>query len=473
MRLIFVQPAVGHRRDGGYPRGWLMEPLSLATLAGLCPSDVEKCFFDDRLEDIDFDMPADAVLLPVETYTARRGYEIASAFRERGVPVIAGGFHATLMPDEVGRYAEAVVVGEAEGVFDELLDDLRHRTLRPRYAGIASTGDLPAVLADRSLYRGRRYLSVRLLEAARGCGNVCDFCAIHAFYGKRRRRRPLETVLSELRSLPPRALKFFVDDNFTADPAATKELLRAMIPLRCRWVTQMSIHAAHDEELLDLLHRAGCVGVLVGFESLEVETLRRMGKTFNSMRGGYEVALDNLRRHRIAVYATFVFGYDSDKPQVFEEVFDFAMRQEFYVAAFNHLIPFPGTPLHARLEQEGRLFSPAWWLDPAYRFGMVPFAPLNMSAHELTEKCQDLRRRFYSLRRILARCNRWNCGGGYLGRNFLPVNLLQRFEVGRRTGFPLGREGRTEPLLCVNGEREEFHTPARSGWEGGGGAAGA
>ena len=273
-------------------------------------------------------------------------------------------------------------------------------------------------------------------------------------------------------SLPPRALKFFVDDNFTADPAATKELLRAMIPLRCRWVTQMSIHAAHDEELLDLLHRAGCVGVLVGFESLEVETLRRMGKTFNSMRGGYEVALDNLRRHRIAVYATFVFGYDSDKPQVFEEVFDFAMRQEFYVAAFNHLIPFPGTPLHARLEQEGRLFSSAWWLDPAYRFGMVPFAPLNISAHELTEKCQDLRRRFYSLRRILARCNRWNCGGGYLGRNFLPVNLLQRFEVGRRTGFPLGREGRTEPLLCVNGEREEFHTPARSGWEGGGGAAG-
>lgn len=449
MKLLFVQPAVGHRRRRTYLRGWQMEPLPLATLAGLCPPDVEKLCLDDRLEPIDYDVPADAVLLPVETFTARRSYEIASEYRKRGVPVICGGFHATLNPDEVALYADSMIVGEAESVFAEFLDDLRHDALRPRYEGVARTADMPGGLPDRSIYRDKRYLPVHLLESGRGCGNSCDFCSIQSFFGRYRRRRPLDAILADLRSLPAGKLNFFVDDNFTADPVGTKELLRAMIPLRRRWVTQMSIHAAHDEELLDLLRRAGCVGVLIGFESLSSETLRAMGKSFNSMCGGYEKALDNLRRHRIRVYATFVFGYDSDGPQVFGEVLDFALRQKFYVAAFNHLLPFPGTPLYRRLEHEGRLLYPSWWLDSAYKFGMAPFVPLHMSADELCAKCQELRRRFYSVGNILRRVTAWNCGDFYLGRHFLPINLLQKFEADRRFGFPLGDESRTEPLIKV------------------------
>lgn len=436
MRLVFVQPAMGHRRRGKYLAGWRMEPLSLAVLAGLCPPDTQKLCLDDRIEQLDYDIPADAVLITVETYNARRSYEIAAEYRKRGVPVICGGFHATLNPQEVARHADAVFIGQAESVFAEFLDDLRHRTLKQFYKGCGK--NIEWYLPDRGMYRHKRYLPVSLLESGRGCGNICDFCSIQSFFGPTHSRRPLDAVLADLDTLPRKNLKFFVDDNFTAEPDATKELLRAIMPLGIHWVTQMSIHAAHDEELLELMRRSGCAGVLIGFESLRSETLRAMGKAFNTMAGGYAKALGNLRRHHIRVYATFVFGYDSDGPQVFEEVLDFALSQKFYVAAFNHLIPFPGTPLYSRLEREGRLLYPAWWLDQGYSFGMAPFVPSRMSAAELCQKCLELRRRFYSFANILKRANFWNCGDFYAARNFLPINILQKLETDRRFGFPLG-----------------------------------
>ncbi len=449
MKLVFIQPAVGHRARGSYLRGWQMEPLPLATLSGLTPPEIARVCYDDRLEPVNFDEPADAVILPVETYTARRSYEIASEYRKRGVAVVSGGFHATLNPEEVARYAEAVVVGEAEPVWPELLDDLKHRTLRKYYRGEHKADlDRPdAPLPDRSLYAGKRYLPISLLESGRGCGKSCDFCSIQAYFGPTYRRRPAHAVLAELRTLPPKPLKFFVDDNFTADREGVKELLRAMIPLRQRWVTQMSIHAAHDEELLDLLHQSGCQGVLIGFESLDPVTLKSMGKSFNAMRGGYGEALKNLRRHKIRLYATFVFGYDSDTPETFEGVLDFALEQRFYVAAFSHLMPFPGTSLYARLEEQKRLLYPAWWLDPAFRFSRAPFVPAHMSAEELGERCMDLRRRFYSVPNILKRMNAWNCGDWFMARNFLPINFLQRHEAAKRQDFPLGDENWTGQLI--------------------------
>lgn len=448
MRLIFVQPAVGHRKQGSYLKGWQMEPLPLATLAGLTPPEVEIVCFDDRLEPVDFNCPADAVLLTVETYNARRSYEIASEYRKRGVPVICGGFHATLNPEEVADYAEAVVVGEAEALWPELLDDLAHKTLKKYYRAAAPPQlNSRAPLPNRKIYADKRYLPINLLEGGRGCGNSCDFCSIQSFFGPSYRKRPVDAVLAELRTLPPGSLKFFVDDNFTANLDEVKELLKLMIPLKQRWVTQMSIHAAHDEELLALLHRAGCQAVLIGLESLNPDTLRSMKKSFNSMGGGYESALRNLRRHKIRLYATFVFGYDSDTLESFDRVLDFALGQEFYVAAFSHLMPFPGTPLYKRLAEEERLVYPAWWLDKDYRFSQVPFLPKNMDRHELSLRCMDLRRRFYTIPNILRRINAWNCGNLFLGRYFLPVNLLQKREAAKRLDFPLGDENWNGTLI--------------------------
>ena len=439
MRLTLVHPAIGRKPGQDYIRSWQMEPLPIAALAGLTPPGVEIAFYDDRLEAIDFDRPADLVAIPVETYTARRAYQIASSFRARGVPVVMGGFHATLAPDEVGRFADAVVLGEAEGVWAEVLDDARAGALKRLYKGDGQPC-LSTIRYDRSVFAGKRYLPIRLVETGRGCKFPCEFCAIQSFFDRSARRRPFGPLLEELRALKPTTkMFFFVDDNFAADIAAAGELADAIAPLGIRWITQMSINAAHDEALLARLARAGCSGVLIGFESLDEAVLRQMRKNFNRMKGGYGEALANLRRANIRVYGTFVFGYGEERPESFLEAAEFAIDQGFYIAAFNHLTPFPGTPLYRRLEAEGRLLYDAWWLDPRYRYNDLPFRPDSGEAAAVREGCLAARRRFYGVRSILRRfADPLNRGEGVLARNFLPINWMHRAELSVRDGFPLG-----------------------------------
>jgi radical SAM superfamily enzyme YgiQ (UPF0313 family) len=439
VHLTLIHPCIGRRPGQRYIRSWQMEPLQPALLAGVTPDDVQVSFHDDRMEVIPFDAPTDLVAISVETYTARRAYQIASEYRARGVPVVMGGFHATLCTDEVSRYAESVVVGEAEPVWPELVDDARHGRLQPVYRG-----ERPAQLSRlryvRDIYAGKRYLPLGLIEAGRGCRFRCDFCAITSFFEASHRLRPVDDIVAELREQRGhKKLFFFVDDNFAGNIKAAKELLRALIPLKLRWVTQMSINAAHDDEFLDLLRRSGCVGVLIGFESLDPEVLAAMRKQFNTMRGGYAVALEGLRRHGIRVYGTFVFGYDGDSAESFERALDMAMEHRFYIAAFNHLTPFPGTPLYARLRDEGRLEHPSWWMDPGYSYNRVPFQPDGLSAGEIQRHCVQTRRRFYSWRSIVRRgFTAVNRADGFMFRNFFPINAIHRREVAQRDHYPLG-----------------------------------
>jgi radical SAM superfamily enzyme YgiQ (UPF0313 family) len=450
MRLTLIHPAIGHKLGERYIRSWQMEPLPMAVIAGLTPSDVEIRFYDDRMETIPYDETTDAVVLSLETYTAKRAYQIASEYRRRGVPVIVGGFHATLLPQEAERYAEAVIIGEAELVWESVVDDLRHGTLRKRYQSAGRPG-LGRVMVDRAIFRGKRYLPIRLLETGRGCRFPCNFCAIQTFFERTHRSRPIDRIVEELESQRSTTkVFFFVDDNFAGDMAAAKELLRALIPLKLRWITQMSINAAHDEEFLDLLSRSGCMGVLIGFESLDDGNLRAMNKRFNKMKGGYENALHNLRRHRIRVYATFVFGYENDTRASFEQAVEFAIDQRFYIAAFNHLTPFPGTPLYDELKQAGRLRFDAWWLDDGYRYNDLPFFPERLAPQEVTELCVAARRRFYGWSSILRRgLERANHSDAFMLRNYLPINLMHRAEVSKRNGYPLGDENWTGTLIEV------------------------
>lgn len=448
MHLTLIHPAIGHRRGESYIRSWQMEPLPAAAIAGLTPADVRISFHDDRLETIPYDAPTDAVAISLETYTARRAYQIASEYRRRGVPVVFGGFHATLIPEEAERYTEAVVVGEAEGLWPEVIDDLRHRTLKKRYQS-ADRPDLAHLRSDRSIFAGKRYLPIGLVETGRGCRFPCEFCAIQSFFERTHRHRPIDAILAEIRALKDRTkVFFFVDDNFAGDLPAAKELMRALAPLRVRWITQMSINAAHDEEFLALMAAAGCAGVLIGFESLDPDTLKAMKKGFNTMRGGYEVALGKLRRHGIRIYATFVFGYDQDTEASFDQAVAFALDQRFYIAAFNHLTPFPGTPLYARLQAEGRLRFEAWWRDPGYRYNALPFTPVGMSPEAVTEGCVAARRRFYGWPGILQR-SRHHWRDPFVFRNFFLVNAMHRREISARNGYPLGDESWQGPLLEV------------------------
>jgi radical SAM superfamily enzyme YgiQ (UPF0313 family) len=451
MRLTLIHPCIGRKPGQSYIRTWQMESLPAATIAGLTPREVEVRFYDDRMEPIPFDEPTDLVAISVETYTARRAYQIASDYRRRNIPVVMGGFHATLCPDEVARHAEAVVCGEAEQLWPRVMDDARHGRLEKFYrqTGRASLANLKP---DRSVFRGKRYLPIGLVEAGRGCHFKCDFCAVQTVFSSTQTRRPIDAILAELTPLKhDRKLFFFVDDNITSNLAEAKEFFRALIPLGLRWVSQSSINAAHDEEFLDLLQRSGCQGVLIGFESLNPAILRAMNKSFNTMRGGFEKALANLRKHRIRVYGTFVFGYDGDTPESFGETVSFAREHALYIAAFNHLTPFPGTPLYTRLQAEGRLLYEAWWLDERYSYNKIPFQPRGMTPEMLQQNCLAARREFYSWRSIAQRgFADVNRSDWFMWRNFYLINALHRNDVSLRDHYPLGDESWQGTFLNAN-----------------------
>lgn len=451
MRLTIVHPCIGRKPGQKYIRTWQMEALPAATLAGLTPRDVQVRFYDDRMEAIPFDEPTDLVAISVETYTAKRAYQIATEFRKRCVPVVMGGFHASLCPDEVAQHAEAVVCGEAEQIWPRVLDDARHGRLEKFYRQ-TSRASLARLEPDRSIFRGKRYLPIGLVESGRGCHFKCDFCAVQTVFNSTQTRRPIEKIIAEIQPLKrERKLFFFVDDNITSNMAEAKEFFRALIPLRIRWVSQSSINAAHDEEFLDLLARSGCQGVLIGFESLNPENLRDMNKSFNTMRGGFEKALANLCRHRIRVYGTFIFGYDRDTPESFAATVEFAREHALYIAAFNHLTPFPGTPLYERLQSQGRLLYERWWLDDRYTYNRIPFQPHGMSPDALQRSCLAARREFYSwgsiARRGFAAVNRSNW---FMWRNFYLINSLHRNDVSMRDHYPLGDESWQGPFLSAN-----------------------
>lgn len=448
MRLTLVHPSIGHRAGERYIRTWQMEPLAPAMLAGLTPRDVDVKFYDDRMEVIPYDERTDLVAISVETYTARRAYEIATEYRRRGVPVVMGGFHATLVPDEVADYAESVVIGEAEGLWPQVIEDARAGRLQPVYRA-GKRPSLAGAIADRSIFLGKRYLPLGLVEAGRGCHFACEFCAIQSYFSSTQTRRPADEVCDEVRRMQ-KPLYFFVDDNITSNLDEAKELYRRLIPLKIRWVSQASINVAHDEELLKLLKASGCQGLLIGFESLNPANLKRMHKSFNTMKGGYEVALENLRRHGMRLYVTFILGYDGDSYESLQDVIAFAERHKFYIVAFNHLTPFPGTPLYDRLKSEGRLLFDKWWLDPNYRYGMVPYTPAGMTADEVKEGCISARKEFYRLGSIWRRAlDRVNAGSPYMASKFFVINWLIRREVTERRDYPLGDERFQGELLKV------------------------
>lgn len=426
----------------------------MAYLAGLTPSEHEITFFDDRVEQIRYDTPADLVAISVETYTAKRAYQIASEYRKRGVRVVMGGFHASLAPQEVLRYSEAVVSGEAEILWPQLLTDFQKGDLRRHYTS-AGRPSLGGFSPNRSIFKGKRYLPVTLLETARGCTFKCEFCAIQSVFNSTQNRRDNDVVLEEIRSSPHKNnLLFFVDDNVVSHPEEFKEFLRKLIPLRIRWVGQATITMTRDDELLDLMKRSGCQGVLIGFESLDEQNLATMNKRFNHIRGGAAEAVRKLNKVGIRLYATFIFGYDHDTAASFRTTLDFCLEHKIFMAAFNHLTPFPGTPLYSRLASEGRLIYDKWWLDDSYLYGDVPFRS-DLSREEIRALCQQLRRDFYSYRsiasRLLSRCNA--SGGGKGLWMYLFINLLLHRDTESRYRYPLGDPSFRGELLEVK-ERE-------------------
>ena len=472
MRLTLVFPSVGRKENTPYVKAWQMEALSMAVLAGLTPPGVEVRFYDDRLEEVPFDEPTDLVAISVEIYTARRSYEIAAEYRARGVPVVMGGMHPTLAPDECLEHADTVYTGDAEFHWTRLVEDAKRGRMRRVYRAEAGPAQVGGVRPRRDLFIGKKYLNISLMQFSRGCRFACSFCAISSYFDRKHHVRKTDEVLREI-EMQGRRVIFFVDDNFLSDHAAAKAFLRELIPMRIRWVSQASIDMTADPELMDLLEASGCLGNVIGFESLSATNLRAMHKG-PAMRmpgrignaGGwdrYMKSVEILRDHHLQTWAAFTLGHDADTPESIRETGEFALANRFCFAAFNILMPYPATPLYDRLEAEGRLmFDGKWWLHPDWRFNHASFQPARMSPEELTEACWQAR---YRWNRPSSVINRFFDTQTHLSSpahaiTYLKYNPLYSKETFKKQGMRLGYHENSihpqqpGPLSGVGAERE-------------------
>lgn len=426
--------------------GDAFEPLVFAILAGLTPSDVECVLYDERIETIPFDEPTDLVALTVETFTAKRAYQIATQYRQRGVPVVMGGYHPTLQPEETLQFATSIVIGDAEGVWTDVIEDVRKGNLRRIYE--SRYPSLDGMRPDHTVFKGKRYKPMTLIQFGRGCRFACDFCSIHAFYGNNTRRRPIDQVIEEIEQFG-RKYVLFTDDNLFIDVSTARELFTALKPLGIHWACQISLDVAADRELVRLMARSGCMSVIVGFESLIEENLRQMRKSWNRTYGTYEELIKVFYDQGIMVYGTFVFGYDHDTVDSFAISLDFALRTKLFLANFNPLTPTPGTPLYERLRREKRLIFEPWWLHPDYRYGESMFHPRQMTAEQLAHGCYWVRTQFNKYSCILGRARNFQANSRNL-RNlsiYLTANLINRREIHRKQGLPLGDASQLKPLF--------------------------
>jgi len=419
MRILLISPKspvpIGTKRE----KAIQFARLSLATVAALFPRDAEIKIINDSIDGINFDEKVDMVGISVITSTAPRAYEIADRFRERGVSVILGGFHTSALPEEAALHADAVVIGEAEGVMHDLLDDFKNGKLKQFYRSIerADLANLPLPRKDL-LFGNKYYKEFDMIQTTRGCPFSCDFCSVTKFYGRTYRRRPIKDVIWEIKQSRQRTIRFFVDDNIAGHPKYAKQLFRALIPLRIKWFGQASIIIARDKELLRLAAESGCISLYIGFESLSPDSLKEVGKRVNLLQD-YKVGIKKIHDGGIGIIGAFIFGFDSDELGVFEETVDFIDRNQIELASFAILTPLPGTQFHKRMKEQGRIIEDNW---SKYTCGEVVFQPKLLTVDQLQSGYYWTRKQVSSFRSIFQRTL-------HLRKTallFLPVNLIMR-----------------------------------------------
>jgi radical SAM superfamily enzyme YgiQ (UPF0313 family) len=356
MRITFIRPNFSNTRSSD-----ALEPLVFAVLASMTPPEHELVLFDERIEPIDLQHETDLVAMTVETFTAKRAYEIAYHFRKRNIPVVMGGYHPTLFPEEARNYSDAIVVGDAEGQWTQVLLDIENQALKPLY-NKTSLPEIDRRIPDRDIFKDKRYNKLLPVEYGRGCRYACDYCSIHSFYKSNLIQRPIDKVVEEIKTLDSKRI-LFVDDNLFKDPLTTKEFLLAIKPLKIKWVGQVSLDIASNPELLDLTAESGCIMLHIGFESLLENNLVDMKKSWNLKHGDYTSIIQKIQNRGIMIYGSFMLGYDHDTKASFDSTVDFAIKHKFCLTNINILNPIPGTKLYHRLERENRLIYDRWWLE--------------------------------------------------------------------------------------------------------------
>ena len=446
MKILLVLPAAPHLRvTPENPRVskrvmLRFSVLPLTAVAALTPPEHTVDLCDENVRALDFASDADVVGVSVMTAVAPRAYEIAREFRRRGKFTVAGGYHPTFRPEEAAAHFDAVVAGDAEGLWPRLLADFAAG--RPeriyRHDAPPDLAAVPVPRRDLTAPWARHYATTHAVQTGRGCRHGCRFCSITAFHRQTYRHRPLEQVLDELRAVPRHFM--FVDDNIIADPDYARALFTAMAPLRKRWVSQCSLRIADDPGLLALARRAGCVGLFVGLESLSAANLEGVGKTINT-ESDMAGRIPTIRRARIGVQAAVIVGLDHDGVDVFRRTLRFLQDVRVDALQLSVLTPLPGTPLFDEFAAAGRIADPDW---SHYDFRHVVIAPAGLSARDLQDGADWLYAQFYRLDRIIARTLRGLWLAGPLPALFCwKLNMTYRYD-NRREGI-VGRDPARRP----------------------------
>ena len=426
MKILLISPERERKKEEAFL--FRLSFLNLPYVAALSPPGSEVKIVDEAFEKIDFGEKVDLVGITAQTPVAPRAYQIADEFRKRGIPVVMGGVHASMRPQEALQHVDAVVVGEAEAVWPDLIKDLRRGQMRRIYVGSEFINPSDFLLPRRDLLNEKFYFPLKLLETTRGCPHRCDFCGVSKFFGFRYRNRPIPEIERELstlfqkgpvmspglkkflsllnKDLPyflKRRLLYIIDSNIAGDKRFCLELLSLLKGFDLLWYGHAPVSIAFDQKLLEGFAQSGCIALNIGFESFSTQNLNAMGKGFNQP-SRYAEAVQRIHDQGIGIMGTFIVGLDDDDPGVFQRIIDFCRDSKLDWALTFIMAPYPGTDSFSRLEKEGRIFCRDW---EKYDSLNVVYQPLRMSVVELEKGMRRIWKEVFSTsfiyKRILKR----------------------------------------------------------------------
>jgi len=448
MKILLISPERQRKKEEAFL--FRLSFLNLPYVAAVTPPDIEVKIIDEAFEEINLDEKADLVGLTAQTPVAPRAYQLAAEFKKRGVPVVMGGVHASMLPQEALQHVDAVVIGEAEEIWPNLIQDLRKGRLGRIYVGSEFVDPSKLPLPRRYLLKEKFYFPLKLLETTRGCPHRCDFCGVSKFFGFRYRNRPISEIDRELRTifhkglvmtrslkkvlsifskdLPyflKRRLLYIIDSNVAGDRRFCLDLLSILKEYDLLWWGHTPVSSAFDEELLNGFSQSGCIALNIGFESFSTKNLNTMGKGFNQP-SRYAEAVKRIHDQGIGIMGTFIVGLDDDDPEVFQRIIDFCIRERLDWALTFIMAPYPGTDSFKRLEMEGRIFCKDW---EKYDSLNAVYQPILMSVEELEKGMRRIWKEVFSLssiyRRILKRP--WVHPLFYLGMNWQFHKLTRKW----------------------------------------------
>jgi radical SAM superfamily enzyme YgiQ (UPF0313 family) len=402
MKIALLSPKgpLYRNRSGIFKKSLRYQPLTLTTLAALAPAELDITFalHDEGTADVPLDLEADLIGLTVLTGSSVRAYELSAHFRKRGIPVVLGGPHVTLMPLEAQRHADAICVGYAEESWPQLLRDFARGQMKPRYSQSPDFQLTNLPFPRRDLLDGRNYLTQAVFEATRACAHDCEFCVAPTAWGRKQFQKPVEHVVEDIRRVGKKKI-IFIDLNLISDRIYARQLFEALVPLNIKWFGLSTSLIGRDHALMETMARSGCSGLLIGFETINTSGLGSINKKFNDP-DLYRELVNDLHRLKIGVQGCFVFGNDEDREDVFARTAEFVIDAAIDLPRFALLTPFPGTPLHARLDREGRILSKDWQL---YDGQHVVFQPRHMTPQRLLQGHVEAWRKVYQYGSIVRR----------------------------------------------------------------------